>query len=94
MNNVTIMENGLKQAFNEEEYPLIVRYLRNISFNIEDYILDSDIVLKENINDNPYIMSRSKLRNNFIRSLYKGHSFFAAKMGNNSDDSCIYMDKV
>lgn len=35
-----------------------------------------------------------KLRNNFIRSLYKGHSFFAAKMGNNSDDSCIYMDKV
>ena len=35
-----------------------------------------------------------KLRNNFIRSLYKGHSFFAAKMGNNSDDFCIYMDKV
>lgn len=27
-------------------------------------------------------MSRSKLRNNFIRSLYKGHSFFAAKMNN------------
>lgn len=49
MNNVTIMENGLKQAFNEEKYPLIVRYLRNISFNIEDYIRDSDIVLKENI---------------------------------------------
>lgn len=49
MNNVTIMENGLKQAFNEEEYPLIVRYLRNISFNIEDYIRDSDIVLKESI---------------------------------------------
>ena len=49
MNNVTIMENGLKQAFNEEEYPHIVRYLRNISFNIEDYIRDSDIVLKENI---------------------------------------------
>ena len=46
MNNVTIMENGLKQAFNEEEYTLIVRYLRNISFN---YIRDSDIVLKENI---------------------------------------------
>ena len=49
MNNVTIMENGLKQAFSEEEYPLIVRYLRNISFNIEDYIRDSDIVLNNAI---------------------------------------------
>ncbi len=49
MNNETIMENGLKQAFNEEEYPLIVRYLRNISFNIEDYIRDSDIVLNNAI---------------------------------------------
>ena len=82
MNNVTIMENGLKQAFNEEEYPLIVRYLRNISFTIEDYIRDSILFLKKTLNDNPYIMSRSKLRNNFIRSLYKGHSFFAAKRNN------------
>ena len=65
MNNVTIMENGLRQAFNEEEYPLIVRYLRNISFNIEDYIRDSILFLKKTLNDNPYIMSRSKLRNNF-----------------------------
>lgn len=55
MNNVTIMENGLKQAFNEEEYPLIVRYLRNISFNIEDYIRDSILFLKKTLNDNPYI---------------------------------------
>ena len=79
MNNVTIMENGLKQAFNEEEYPLIVRYLRNISFNIEDYIRDSILFLKKTLNDNPYIMSRSKLRNNFIRSLYKGTFVLCSK---------------
>ena len=45
MNNETIMENGLKQAFNEEDYSIIVRYLRNIAFKIEDYIRDSDKVL-------------------------------------------------
>lgn len=47
MNNETTIENGLKQAFNEEDYSLIVRYLRNIAFKIEDYIRDSDKVLNK-----------------------------------------------
>ena len=49
MNKETTKENGLKQAFSEKDYPLIVRCLRNIVFTTEDYIRDSEKVLNKAI---------------------------------------------
>ena len=56
---------SMKSLFFSKYQPFFLSrkpYLRNISFTVEDYIRESILFLKKTLNDNPYIMSRSKLR--------------------------------